>query len=89
MSRKQKKNRESSGKSTYFNVDWQNVELYPDLSEWVDKVEGENQYCKWCNQTFFSSGMEKRCTSCKIKKKTLKDLGPENNSSFGFKHLPI
>ncbi|EFX76314.1 hypothetical protein DAPPUDRAFT_249246 [Daphnia pulex] len=23
---------------------WQNAELYLDLSEWVDKVEGENQY---------------------------------------------
>jgi Zn finger protein HypA/HybF involved in hydrogenase expression len=87
MSRKHKKNRES--KSTCFNIDWQNAELYPVFSEWVEKVEGEKQYCKcrWCNQQFFLSGMDRRCTSCKITK-TLKALGPEKNSSFGF-NLPI
>ncbi|KAI9556095.1 hypothetical protein GHT06_018667 [Daphnia sinensis] len=25
---------------------WQNSELYPEFSEWVEKVEGENQHCK-------------------------------------------
>ncbi|EFX83922.1 hypothetical protein DAPPUDRAFT_99754 [Daphnia pulex] len=57
MSRKQKKNRESSGKSTYFNVDWQNAELSPDFSEWVGtkwkartniaSVAGVTQHFSW------------------------------------------
>jgi hypothetical protein len=27
------------GKSTYFNQDWQDAELNPDFSEWVEKVK--------------------------------------------------
>jgi hypothetical protein len=36
MSRKEKKIR---GKSTYFNQDWQDAELNPDFSEWVEQVK--------------------------------------------------
>ena len=51
------------------NKDWQDAELNPDFSEWVEKVEGENQYCKcwWCNPKFFLSGMGKGALSSHAK----------------------
>lgn len=85
MSRKQnKKNRENSAKSTYFNVDWQNSELYPEFSEWVEKVEGENQHCKcrWCNHKFFLSSMGKGALSSHAKsQKHLKTLAQKRNQA--------
>jgi hypothetical protein len=46
VKRRTGQNRSESGKPTFFNVDWKDVELHPDISEWVVNVEGEAQYYK-------------------------------------------
>jgi hypothetical protein len=66
-------------------------------STWQILVSGT----KWKARTNFASvggvnhqhfswvAWRKDALHAKSQKQTLEDLGPENNSSFGFKHLPI